>query len=126
MQKDIIFLLNKISQTIFDKKGSNILVLDVRPCLAFADYVVIAEGDVDKHVIAICDAVQKSMQEEGWNPSYIQGRQTGDWIVLDYMQIVIHLFLPAVREKYQLERLLQKAEIVDVVIDLPEKRCLIM
>ncbi len=126
MQKDVFFLLNKISQAIFDKKGNNILALDVRPCHLLSDYVIIAEGDVDKHVIAIAQMIQKTMEEEGWKPSFEQGLQTGDWVVLDYSQIVVHLFIPTVREKYQLERLWQRSEIVDVVIDVPEKRCLII
>lgn len=126
MEKDISLILNKISQVIFDKKGFNILALDVRPCSLLADFVILGEGSVDKHNIAIAQAVQDAMQELGWKPSYVQGMQTGDWIVLDYTQIVVHLFVPAVRDKYQLERLWQRAEIVDVVIDLPENRCLII
>ncbi len=126
MQKDVFFLLNKISQSIFDKKGNNILALDVRPCQLLSDYVIIAEGSVDKHVVAIAHAVQKAIEEEGWTVSFMQGMQTGDWVVLDYGEIVVHLFVPQVREKYQLERLWQKSEIVDVVIDVPEKRCLII
>ena len=134
MQKDIFSLLNKISQAMFDKKGNNILALDVRPCHLLTDYVIIAEGDVDKHVIAIADAVQKTMEEEGWKVSFMQGMQTGDWVVLDYGQITIHLFVPSVRERYQLERLWHRSEIVDVIIDVPErvpervpeKRCLII
>lgn len=124
MQKDIFFLLNKISQSIFDKKGSNILALDVRPCGSLSDFVIIAEGNVDKHLVAIAESIEKAMEEEGWCPTFVQGKQTGDWIVLDYTQIVVHLFIPSMRDKYQLERLWQKAEIVDVVIEVPEKRCL--
>ena len=126
MEKDVFSLLNKISQSIFDKKGSNILALDVRPCHLLTEYVIIAEGSVDKHVIAIADAVQKTMEEQGWKVFFMQGMQTGDWVVLDYGQITIHLFVPSVREKYQLERLWHKSEIIDVAIDVPEKRCLII
>jgi ribosome-associated protein len=126
MQKDVFSLLNKISQAMFDKKGNNILALDVRPCHLLTDYVIIAEGGVDKHVIAIADAVRKTMDDEGWSISFVQGMQTGDWVVLDYGQITIHLFVPSVRERYQLERLWHRSEIVDVVIEVPEKRCLII
>ena len=126
MEKYILFFLNRISQAIFDKKGSNILALDVRACCTVSDYVIIAEGSVDKHVIAIAGAVRDAMEEEGWGTSFIQGMQTGDWVVLDYNQISVHLFVPEVRERYQLERLWQKSEIVDGVIDVPESRCLII
>jgi len=130
MQKDVFSLLNKISRAMFEKKGNNILALDVRPCHLLTDYVIIAEGDVDKHVIAIAEAVQKTMEGEGRKVSFAQGMQTGDWVVLDYGQITVHLFVPSVRERYQPERLWHRSEIVDVVIDVPnraaEKRCLIM
>ncbi len=126
MQKDNFVLLNRISQAIYDKKGSNILALDVRPCHIMADYAIIADGSVDKHVIAIAYAIEKVMAEEGHHSSFTQGMQIGDWIVLDYMDIVVHLFLPDVRDRYQLERLWQKSEIVDVVIEVHEKRCLII
>ncbi len=124
MEEYFLFFLNKISQSIFDKKGSNILALDLRPCSALSQYVIIAEGSVDKHVIAIAGAVRRSMEEAGWGTSFIQGIQTGDWIVLDYNLISVHLFVPKVRERYQLERLWQKSEIVDVVIDVTENNCL--
>lgn len=126
MQKDNFILLNKISQTIYDKKGSNILALDVTPCCIMADYVIIAEGSVDKHVIAIAHAIEEAMEEEGHTLSFTQGLRSGDWVVLDYMNIAVHLFIPDVRDRYQLEKLWQKSEIVDVVIDVPEKHCLIM
>ena len=124
MQKDVFYILNRIAQSVFDKKGCNILALDIKPCGCLADYVLIAEGSVDKHVVAIAHEIMKTMEEEGWNTSFAQGMNTGDWVVLDYGQIVVHLFLPEIRDRYQLETLWQKSEIVDVVIDLPEKRCL--
>lgn len=126
MEKDNIVVLNAISQAIFDKKGSNILALDMSPCSVLAEYVIIAEGAVDRQVIALAGHIEKIMNELGWNLSFTQGISTGDWIVLDYTSIVVHLFIPEVREKYQLERLWQKAEIVDVIIDSQEKSCLII
>jgi ribosome-associated protein len=96
----------------------------VRPCGGLADFVIIAEGSVDKHIVAIAESVEDVMGKNGWYPTFVQGKRTGDWIVLDYTQIVVHLFIPSMRDKYQLERLWQKAEIVDVVIEVPEKHCL--
>jgi ribosome-associated protein len=121
MKKDVLLLLNKIAQAVFDKKGSNILALDVRPCSVESNYVIIAEGSVDKHVKAIAQSVEKTMEEEGWKVCYTQGMQGARWIVVDFSLIAVHLFVPEERERYQLERLWQKSEIVDVVIDVPEK-----
>lgn len=122
MKNDDFVVLNVIAQTVFDKKGSNILALDLRPCSLLAEYVVIAEGAVDRHVIAIADSVRKALDEIGLKPAFTEGMQRGDWIVLDYTQFAVHLFIPDVREKYQLERLWQKSEIVDVIIDVSREK----
>ena len=122
MQKDDLFILNTIAQTIFDKKGMNILALDVRNCSSMTDYVLIAEGNVDRHVIAIASAVEAALKELGISTAHEEGIKTGDWIVLDYMQIMVHIFIPGVREKYQLEELWREAEIVDLSIDISSLR----
>ena len=111
-------VLNFIAQTIFDKKGMNILALDVRNCPTMADYVLIAEGSADVHVKAIARALQDGLGEFGCSLDCCQGIQEGDWVVLDAFWFVIHLFKPGFREKYDLESLWTKAEIVDLVIDV--------
>lgn len=115
---DPIFYLNAIAQTIFDKKGSNILALDVREISSLTDYVIIAEGNVDKHVIAIAQAIIERLQQLGYPPIYVEGIKTGDWVVIDYMHIMVHLFMPGLRDKYQLEQLWREGEIVDLQIDV--------
>ena len=59
MEKNNIVVLNAISQAIFDKKGANILALDMKPCSLLAEYVIIAEGSVDRHVIALAEQIEK-------------------------------------------------------------------
>jgi ribosome-associated protein len=108
--------LNLIAQTIFDKKGMNILALDVRSFSSLTDYVIIAEGTVDRHVIAIAQAIQKAMENAGKKTINVEGMKEGDWVVLDYLQIMVHLFMPGIREKYQLEELWRKGDIVDLKI----------
>ncbi len=110
--------LNAIAQTIYDKKGINILALDVREISSLTDYVIIAEGNIDKHVIAIADAIVETMEKLGSPPIYIEGRSTGDWIVIDYLHIMVHLFMPGLRDKYQLEQLWREGHIVDLKIDV--------
>jgi ribosome-associated protein len=122
MEKDEKMIINTIAQTIFDKKGMNILVLDVRKCSSLTDYVVIAEGHVDRHVISIASSVETALKNEGITATHEEGFRSGDWVVLDYMQFIVHLFTPATREKYQLEELWPEAEIVEVNIDLSSSR----
>lgn len=118
MQQDDLVILNVIAQTIYDKKGMNILVLDGRKFSSLTDYIVIAEGNVDRHVISIAQAVDASLKKLGFSAYYKEGFKTGDWIVLDYLSMMVHIFIPSVREKYHLEELWREAEIVDVSIDL--------
>jgi ribosome-associated protein len=109
-------ILNKISQAIFDKKGFNILVLDVRGQSTMTDYFIIAEGSVDRHVKALSTAVKGILEEVGLKVFHIEGERDADWIVMDCGEVVIHLFTPDLREKYALEEVWKKGKIVDVDI----------
>jgi ribosome-associated protein len=104
MKCDPLVMLNTIAQAIFDKKGMNILALDVRGVSSITDYVVIAEGTVDRHVKAIAQAIESALKEVGESPSSVEGRREGDWVVLDYL----------------LEELWKKGEIVDLKIDITQ------
>jgi ribosome-associated protein len=112
-------IIRQIVQTIYDKKGTNIVALDVRGISSITDFVIIADGNVDRHVIALANELQDLMKKEGERPIHVEGKQSGDWIVLDYFQVVIHLLLPEMRQKYQLERLWPEAKVVD--LDLTSK-----
>lgn len=111
-------LLNHIAQAIYDKKGFNILVLDVRGICSLTDYFIIAEGTVDRHVRALADTVIDQLGSFKHHPLHAEGMQEGDWIVLDYSDFVIHLFIPELREKYALEELWKNGKIVDVNLNI--------
>lgn len=118
---DSLKVLNTIAQTVYDKKGFNILALDVRGISSLADYVIIAEGNIDRHVKALSTVIKDSLKEISLSPLFVEGEQSGDWVVLDYSEIVIHLFIPDFREKYALEQLWRDAAIIDVTIDTKRK-----
>jgi ribosome-associated protein len=113
--------LNRIAQVLYDKKGFNILVLDVREICTMTDYFIIAEGTVDRHVKALSQAVVDEFAMRGRQPLHAEGQQEGDWAVLDYGEFVIHLFIPDFREKYALEKLWQEGRLVDVKIDVAQR-----
>jgi ribosome-associated protein len=119
---DPLFYLNAIGQAIFDKRGTNILALDVHEISTLTDYVVIAEGNVDKHVIAIAETIIERLNKLGQPPVYVEGMKTGDWVVIDYLHIMVHLFMPGLRDKYQLEKLWREGKIVDLQIDVTQKK----
>jgi ribosome-associated protein len=111
-------ILDSMAQAIFDKKGMNILVLDVRGLSTMTDYYIIAEGTVDRHVRAISQAVIHAAKEQKTAALHVEGEKEGDWIVIDFGDVIIHLFTPDLREKYALESLWSKSTIVDVQIDV--------
>jgi ribosome-associated protein len=118
---DPMLYLNSIAQAIFDKKGFNILALDVRAISTLTDYVIIAEGNIEKHVSAIARAITEQLEQLGLNPVYTEGVKEGDWVVIDYLHIMVHLFTPGLRDRYQLEQLWKEGQIVDLHINVEPK-----
>lgn len=116
MKKSILHSLNGIAQAIYDKKGFNILVLDVTGVSSLSDFVVIAEGNIDRHVKALALAVKKSLDDLGLKPLYVEGERTGDWVVIDCGEVMVHLLVPDFRERYSLEKLWKPSKVVDVKI----------
>lgn len=117
MDKDPEALVARIAQAIYDKKGIHVIAIDVTGISTITDYIVIAEGNVDRHVIAIAKNIEKELLEAGdGRPSYVEGLQNGDWVVLDYINVMVHLFVPGLREKYQLERLWSQGKIMELNI----------
>lgn len=110
--------LNQIAQALYNKKGFNILTLDVRGISTLTDYFVIAEGTVKRHVKALADAVTDVLSKEGIDPVSEEGMHEGDWIVLDFGDIMVHLFMPELRQKYTLEQMWHDGKVVDVDIAL--------
>lgn len=118
MKKTPLERLNEIAQVIYDKKGFNILALDVRGLSNITDFLLIAEGNVDRHISSIGRAIIDELAETGEKPVHVEGLRTGDWAVLDYGNITVHIFSPGLRERYSLERLWSESKIVDLDIDL--------
>lgn len=116
MKHDPLQTIALIVQTLFDKKGFNILALDVRKVSSMTDCFVIAEGGVDKHVIALAKAVIEVLEKQGEKPVHVEGLTQGDWVVIDYLELVIHIFMPGLRDKYRLEELWHEGSIVDVAL----------
>jgi len=113
-------IINEIAQAIYDKKGFNILALDVKGISSITDYIIIAEGSVERHVKAIADEIIDRLKKIGERPLYIEGLQEADWIVIDYLNIMVHLFKPDLREKYNLEKLYNNSKIINLDIKLED------
>jgi ribosome-associated protein len=109
-------LINIISQIIYDKKGFNILALDVKGISSITDYIIIAEGNVERHIKAIATEVIEQLKKEKEKPLHVEGLQESDWVVIDYLNIIVHLFKPGLREKYSLEKLWKNGKLIDLEI----------
>lgn len=104
------------ADAIFSKKGMDIVLLDVEGLFVLSDVFVIATGTSRPHVQSLADHVEERMLEElGLKPLRSEGRAEAEWILLDFGDVIVHLFQSAPREFYGLERLWADAEKVDWV-----------
>lgn len=92
------------------KKAQNIVILDLQGISLVADYFIVVSGRSHVQVRSIVEAVDEKMQEEGIHRKQMEGYQEARWVLLDYADIVVHIFLEEVRQYYQLERLWADAE----------------
>ena len=95
-----------------DKKASDILLLDIRDISTIADYFVICTGNNARQISAIGDALNDDLKKQGARLLYREGDPDTGWVLLDYGDIIIHVFAPKEREYYRLERLWSEAKTV--------------
>jgi len=107
-------LANNISELIFNKKGYDVRILDLRDIVSFADYFIICSADSDTQVKAIADEIDKSLRDEGLKCWHKEGYRALSWVLLDYVDVVVHIFKKEIRELYNLERLWGDAHIIEV------------
>lgn len=88
-----------------ERKARSIVVLDLRGISSATDYFVIASGTSDVQVKAIAEHVLDELREEGVRPQHVEGLPGGRWVLLDYIDFVVHVFHPQARDFYQLENL---------------------
>ncbi len=99
-------LARKIGNLLSDKKALDIVLLDVRGMTSYADYFVVASGESDRQVSAMAEHVLKNLKEtENLRPIGHEGMDTGQWVLLDFGEVVAHLFFSEARSHYDLEGL---------------------
>ncbi len=100
----------KIIEILVNKKAENIKLIDIGELSVIADFFVIATGTSTTHVQSLADNLEELLSEEGFEMHHKEGFRSGRWILLDYYDIVIHIFSKEEREFYNLERLWADAE----------------
>ena len=88
-----------------EKQAVDIVVLDLRKVTDFCDFFVICSGVVDVHVRAIFKFIEEELIKVGWKPKHIEGTENLRWVLMDYVDVIIHVFQSDVRGYYSLERL---------------------
>jgi len=115
-------LLSGLAQVVCDKKGFNLLALDVRGICSMTDYFLIAEGNVDRHVQGMAREIISILKAGSRQPLTVEGLEEGNWVVVDCGDLVIHLFIPDFRQRYRIERVWQEGKIIDLDLDWGEKQ----
>jgi len=110
-------LAEEIGKLIDAKKGDDIVILDLRGISSVADYFVIASGNSDRQVVAIADHVEDELAKNGIYTKYKDGMKTGRWVVMDYHDILVHIFHKEERDYYNLERLWNDAKKIVLKVD---------
>jgi len=88
-----------------ERKGRDLVLLDLRQVSDATDYFLLVSGTSDMHVRAIAEHIIDELRREGIRPGHVEGLRAGRWVLIDYIDFVVHVFHPGARDYYQLERL---------------------
>lgn len=106
-------LANALVDSIIDKKGNNILLLDIREQAVFSDYFILCNGENPRQIKALIDGVvENAKKKAGVRPSGLEGDPDTGWVLVDFGGVIIHLFSPEKRDYYNLEELWSEAHVV--------------
>lgn len=95
----------EIYQALVDAKAQDIKVLDVRKVTDFTDYMIVASGTSSRHVQTLAQKIRDRLREHGIKPAGSEGEQVGDWVLIDFGDVVTHVMRPQIRDFYNLEKL---------------------
>jgi ribosome-associated protein len=102
-------LARRIAAIALDRKARDVTVLDMRDAVAYTDFLVICTGNTERQTRAIEDAIYQGLKHppegNGQVPERVEGRTEARWILIDYLDCVVHIFTPAARDYYRLETL---------------------
>lgn len=101
-------------KAVDDKKAGDVVVMDISGIASFADFFLICTGESARQIQAIADEVEEKLREAGRRPEHVEGYQNAEWVLMDYLDFVVHVFSRQAREYYDLERLWRDARKLDV------------
>jgi ribosome-associated protein len=113
-------LAQRAAAIALDNKANDVVVLSLAGVSDMTDFFVIASGTSDTHVRALGEHIVEGLKQEGTSAHHVEGIQQGRWVLLDYVDFVVHLFHPSLRSFYQLERLWSDARVVPIAAQVRE------
>jgi ribosome-associated protein len=117
-KQDIAELAQKAAAILLDRKANDVVLLSLKGVSDMTDYFLIASGTSDTHVRALGNAVLEDMKKDvGQMANHSEGLAQGRWVLLDYVDFVVHVFHPTLRNFYQIERLWADAQVVPITAD---------
>ena len=105
-------LAHKIVDLAADRQAVDVVLLDIREIAAFADYFVVCSGTSERQIKAIVDTVLDTLEHDVFNAANVEGTPGSGWVLFDFGSVILHVFAPAEREYYRLERLWSEAQTV--------------
>ena len=97
-----------------DKKAYDLVALDISGIASFADYFLFCTGDSSRQMQAIADEVEQKLKALGIRPAHVEGYKNAEWILMDYIELVVHIFSKSARAYYDLERLWRDGKKLDI------------
>ncbi len=101
-------------EAVDSKKGVDVVVVDISEIASFASYFLICTGESSRQIQAIADEVELKLRESGVRPSHVEGYRHAEWVLMDYLDLVVHVFSRGARSYYDLERLWRDGKKLDV------------
>jgi ribosome-associated protein len=112
MEENILDVAHKLVNALEDKKGEDIVLMDVHEVASFADYFVVCSGTSNRMLNALADVVEEEARHATHLPIRVEGSADYGWVVVDCGDIIVHLFSPSQRDYYRLEELWERGKVV--------------
>jgi ribosome-associated protein len=113
---DIAALARRAAELCAEYRANDVVMLNLRGVTDMTDFFIVASGTSDTHVRSVGEHVVEEMRKSGARAHHVEGLTQGRWVLLDFVDFVVHLFHPTLREFYQLERLWSDAEVIPIAV----------